>query len=262
MDCHQFEELAGAYALGATNESEHRYAQAHLATCASCSRIACELQEITDRLPLTVPQIEPSPDLHRHVMAAVEADAQAFKRNWQGSGQVQRAPWWLLWRMRLAFAVIVVLLVCVGSLTTWNITMQRQAGSQIYTYALQGTSRDTEARGQAISIPAAQMNIIIVHNLPRLQGTQVYQGWLITPQTVMSIGLLQVVNGTAVLGFPADLQHYTEIAVSIEPGPLATPQVPAGPIVAEGRLQQGQIGQPAGQGRVLYPYLEQTGGQE
>jgi hypothetical protein len=55
MDCHQFAELAGADALGAASESEHRFAQ-----------------EITDRLPLTVPQVEPSPDVHRHVMAAFQ----------------------------------------------------------------------------------------------------------------------------------------------------------------------------------------------
>jgi len=262
MDCHQFEELAGAYALGATNESEHRSAQAHLATCASCSKMARELQEITDRLPLTAPQIEPSPDVHRHVMAAIEADAQAFRRTRQSSGQVQRTPWWPLWRMRLACGLIIVLLICVGSLTAWNIILQHQASGQAYTYAVQGTSRDTAARGQAIAFPESHMNLIVMHNLPGLQGSQVYQGWLIAPQTVTSIGVLQVVNGAAILSFSGDLHHYTEIAVSIEPGPQATPQAPAGPIVAEGRLQQGQVGLPAGLGRVLSSSHEQTEGQE
>lgn len=262
MDCHQFEELAGAYALGATSESEHRSAQAHLATCVSCSKMARELQEVTDRLPLTVPQIEPSPNVYRHVMAAIEADAQAFKRTWQSSKQVQRTAWRPLWRMRLAFALIVVLMICVGSLSAWNIVLQRQASGQMYAYAVQGTSRDTAVRGQAIALPGSQMNIIVVQNLPRLQGTQVYQGWLIAPRTVTSIGVLQVVNGAAILSFSGDLQRYTEIAVSIEPGPLATPQAPAGPIVAEGRLQQGQVGLSGRQGRVLSPYREQTEGQE
>lgn len=261
MDCHQFEELAGAYALGATSESERRYAQAHLATCANCSRMASELQEITDHLPLAVPQIEPSPNLHKHVMAAVEADAQAYKRNWQSAGQAQRKPWWQMWQMRLTLAVIVVLLVCVGSLAAWNINLQRQTASQIYTYTVQGTPQDATVSGKAIYIPEDQLNMIIVHNLPKLQGTQVYQGWLITQQTPISIGLLRVVNGTAILGFPGDLQKYNEIAVSIEPGPLATPRAPTGPIVAEGKLQQGQIGILSGQDRALYQYLEQTGGQ-
>lgn len=261
MDCHGFEELAGAYALGATSESERRYAQAHLATCAHCSRMARELQEITDRLPLSVPQIEPSPDLRKHVMAAVEADARAFERNWQSAGQAQRRPWWQIWQVRLALAVIVVLLMCTGGLAAWNITLQRQSASQIYTYAVQGTPQDATVSGRAIYIPEDQMNMIIVHNLPKLRGTQVYQGWLITQQTPRSIGLLRVVNGTAILGFPGDLQRYTAIAVSIEPGPLATPQAPAGPIVAEGKLQQGQVGMLSDQDRVLYQDLEQTGGQ-
>jgi len=260
MDCHEFEELAGAYTLGATSESERRYAQAHLATCTNCNRMARELQEITDLLPLTLPQIEPSPDLHKRVMAAAEADAQALKRNWQSAWQAQRRPWGQIWQMRLALAVIVVLLVCVGSLAAWNINLQHQSASQIYTYSIQGTPQDATASGKAIYIPEDQMNMIIVHNLPKLQGTQVYQGWLITQEIPKSFGLLQVVNGTAILGFPGDLQKYDAIAVSIEPGPLATPQSPAGPIVAEGKLQQGQIGSMSGQDHVLYQYLEQAGG--
>jgi len=223
--------------------------------------MAHELQGITDLLPLTVPQIEPSPDLRKHVMAAVEADAQAFKRNRQSTWQTQRRPWGQIWQMRLALAIIVVLLVCVASLAAWNINLQHQTASQIYTYSIQGTPQDATASGKAIYIPEDQMNMIIVHNLPKLQGTQVYQGWLITQQTPKSIGLLRVVNGTAILGFPGDLQRYDAIAVSIEPGPLATPQSPAGPIVAEGKLQQGQIGSMSGQDHVLYQYLEQAGGQ-
>lgn len=258
MDCHQFEELAGAYALGATSASERRYAQAHLDTCPDCSKLARELQEVTDFLPLTAPQVEPSPDLHRRVMAAVEADAQALKRDWQ----VQRRPWWQIWQMRLALAVIAVLLVCAGSLAAWNINLQHQTASHIYTYGVQGTLQDTAASGKAIYIPDDQMNMIIMHNLPKLRGTQVYQGWLITQQTPQSIGALRVVNGTAILGFPGDLQQYTAIAVSIEPGPQATSQAPTGPIVAEGKLQQGQFGFLSGQDRALFQYLEQVEGRE
>lgn len=261
MDCHQCEELAGAYALGATSESERRSVQAHLATCASCSRMARELQEITDRLPLSVPQIEPSSTVHRRVMAAIEADSQAFKRTWQSAGRARGGTWWQIWQMRLACAAIVVLLVCVGSLVAWGISVQRQATSQIYTYAIQGTSRDAAASGKAIYIPEDQITMIVVRNLPTLQGTQVYQGWLITRQTPLSIGVLRVVNGTAILGFPGDLQNYNEIAISIEPGPLATPQAPAGPIVAEGKVQQGQSGILSGQDRALYHYLKYTEGQ-
>lgn len=256
MDCHQFEELAGAYALGATSESERRYAQAHLETCADCSKVVRELQEVTDLLPLTAPQLEPSPNLHKRVMAAVEADAQVLRRDWQ----VQRRSWWQIWQPRLAAAVIAVLLICVGSLAVWNINLQHQT-AETYTYGVQGTSQDAAASGKAIYIPGDQMNMIIVHNLPKLQGTQVYQGWLITQQTPQSIGALRVVNGTAILGFPGDLQDYTTIAVSIEPGPQATSQAPTGPIVAEGQLQQGQIGFLSGQELALYQYLEHIGRQ-
>jgi anti-sigma-K factor RskA len=261
MDCHQFAEIAGAYALGATSEGERRTAQAHLATCADCSRMAHEFQEVTDLLPLTVPQIEPSPALRKRVLAAVEADARVFNESWQRAVQGQRRSWWQIWQMRLALALIVVLLGCVGSLAAWNIGLQQQPSSRIYTYAVAGTLRDATASGRAIYLPEDQMSMIIVHNLPGLQGTQVYQGWLIAQQKPVSIGLLRVVNGTAILGFPGDLQQYNEIAVSIEPGPLATPQAPAGPIVAQGQLQQGQAGLLSGQDRVLSQDLKHAEGQ-
>lgn len=261
MDCREFEELAGAYSLGATSDTERRYVQAHLATCSDCSLLLRELQEVTDLLPLTVPQIEPSPTLRQRVMAAVEADAQALKRNWQSTQQAQRRSWWQIWQMRLALATIVILIVCVGSLAAWNANLQRQMTSQIYTYGLQGTAQSVTTTGKAIYIPEDHMNMIIVHNLPTLQGTQVYQGWLITGNTPESIGVLRVVNGVAILGFPGDLQNYQAIAVSIEPGPLASPVAPIGPIVAQGNLQHGQIGSLSGPDLTLYQYLKAAEGQ-
>src|SRR2546426_840850 len=87
MDCQQFEELAGAYALGAIGDLEQHAAQAHLMTCDRCQHTAHELQTVTDLLPLVVPPVEPSSNLKNRIMAAVEADAKAYVAEQRSSHQ-------------------------------------------------------------------------------------------------------------------------------------------------------------------------------
>jgi anti-sigma-K factor RskA len=77
-----------------------------------------------------------------------------------------------------------------------------------------------------------------MHNLPRLQGTQVYQGWLLRGKQPTSIGLLNVQDGTASVTFQGNAQGYDATAVSVEPGPTATQGAPKGQIVAVGVIHR------------------------
>ncbi|HEX4206485.1 MAG TPA: zf-HC2 domain-containing protein [Ktedonobacteraceae bacterium] len=54
MDCQEFEELSGAYALGALTPEEQQRADEHLAQCARCHETYRELQAVVELLPLTV----------------------------------------------------------------------------------------------------------------------------------------------------------------------------------------------------------------
>jgi anti-sigma-K factor RskA len=241
MDCQQFEELAGAYALGATTEIERRTAQAHLATCASCQHTASELQAVTDLLPLAVPAIEPSSQLKKRLMDAVQADAQIYTASRRAAQRSQQRPWWQYWQTRLALASALLLLVVVGSLAAWNVALQRQLSGitleQQFTYSVQGTSQATGASGEAVYLPQLHISILTIHGLPPLQGNEVYQGWLISNNQPGSIGLLNIQNGAATLEFPGDIRNYDTIAVSREPGPQASPVSPRGQIVAVGTLK-------------------------
>ncbi len=55
MTCGEFEELSGAYALDAVTPAERLAAEAHLATCARCTRLFQETRGVVSLLPLSVP---------------------------------------------------------------------------------------------------------------------------------------------------------------------------------------------------------------
>jgi anti-sigma-K factor RskA len=248
MDCQQFEELAGAYVLGATDELERYAAQAHLTTCASCQRTVRELQTVTDLLPLAAPAVEPSPDLKRRIMTAVEADAREYATAQRAAQPSQQRRWWQYPQTRLAVACVLILLVLSGGLAAWNLNLQQQlsriSASQIFSYKIQGTSPNTTISGEAMYLPQLRVTILNIQGLPPLAGTEVYQGWIIKNNRPASIGLLNVQNGVATLDFPGDIRAYDAIAVSREPGPQASQGGPRGQIVALGTLQnkQGQVG--------------------
>ncbi len=240
MDCQEFEDIAGAYALGAASETEQREVQEHLATCASCRQLLRELQTATDLLPLAVPAVQPSPQLKKRIMDLVTADAarhEALKRARQPE---RRYSWWHYWQTQVALAFVLLLLLVSGSLVAWNVTLHQQlagiATTQNITYSIQGTQQAAGVRGKAVYLPQQHVTLVTIDNLPPLQGNEVYQGWTITQNHPQSLGLLQIQNGTATLSIPNDIRSADAIAISREPGPQASPGVPRGQIVATGSL--------------------------
>ena len=55
MTCKEFEELSGAFVLGAVTAEEREAARAHLVQCMACARLYQELRSVVaDRLALTM----------------------------------------------------------------------------------------------------------------------------------------------------------------------------------------------------------------
>lgn len=78
MTCQEFEELSGAYALGATTPEENLAAEAHLAECHRCVLLLRELQDVVDLLPLTVPDATPSPQLRNRILSTIQDEAASY----------------------------------------------------------------------------------------------------------------------------------------------------------------------------------------
>jgi anti-sigma-K factor RskA len=251
MTCSEFEELSGAYALDAISPAERQEADAHLATCATCPHLVAELRSVVDVLPLSVPQINPPASLQEQVVSAVRQEASRPSAPIPFRQPPQRANRKLQNVSLRALALVAVLMiVLLGGLGAWNISLQHQVTSlrqqatqaSFSTYAVSGTKQAQGSTGELVYFPAQHLTVLIMHGLPQLQGTHVYQGWLLHMQGqqitgVTSIGLLNVSDGNATLAFSGNVTGYDATAVSLEPGPKATPNAPKGPVVALGSLK-------------------------
>ncbi len=244
MTCAEFEELSGAYVLDALTPEEKQQAEKHLATCVDCTRTVQELSEIVSLLPLAVPQVEPSSDVKRRVLTEIAGNIQPLQII-QGERTMARPPRRRAqWNMGIGqlVAVAALLLIVLGGLVGWNITLQQQlahvtAGVPV-TYLIEGTTPSTTISGQLTYLPQQHLTIMVLHGLPQLQGSHLYQGWLLKGKQPTSVGVLSEQNGVATLDFTGDVNQYDAAAVSLEPGPTASLHAPAGPVVALGTFSK------------------------
>jgi anti-sigma-K factor RskA len=257
MTCEEFEELSGAYALGAVTPAEREAARAHLAGCAKCTRHLQELRTVVDLLPYSVTQVDPPQSLKRRILEAVHRE----NRNTPTEPTPINQRPGRRWGTQLLAVAAVLLLLLFGGMIGWNVSLQQQNTSLEHqvtslqqrssslegqvtilehqvalSYAIQGNSGAT---GKLIYLPGQNITILVVEGLPQLKGTQVYQGWLIHGNQPRSIGLLSMENGVASVTYPGNISGYQVAAVSREPGPAASKNAPAGPVVAEGELKHG-----------------------
>jgi len=253
MNCEEFEELSGAYALNAVTDAERQEVKAHLAECPACTSRLKELRSVVALLPLSVAQVTPSASLKARIMAAIQQEHKAALERQEAPQRPRRAKS-QGWGMHLLAVAAILLLALLGGMTTWNVALASQVGSlqhqastlqnqvsllqsqRTATYRISGGQSAQGATGQLIYLPQQHLTVIVVRGLPQLKGTQVYQGWLIQGNQTFSIGLLSVQNGVASIDFPGDITGYNAAAVSMERGPQATQNAPAGPVVAIGML--------------------------
>jgi len=247
MTCEEFEELSGAYALDAVTPDEREAAEAHLAGCAACTRRLQELRSVVDVLPYSVRQVNPPASLKDRLFEAIRMEStptQPIPIN--RSARPRRS-----WSTQLLAIAAVLMLLLFGGITVWNVSLQQQNSSlqqQITSlekevaslqhqvalaYGLHGSG----TAGKLIYLPEQNITLLVIDGLPQLHGTQVYQGWLIQWKQPTSIGLLSMQNGVASVIYPGTIAGYQVAAVSREPGPVASKNVPAGPVVAAGNLK-------------------------
>ena len=243
MTCEEFEELSGAYALDAVTPAEREAARAHLAECAKCTHRWQELRAVVDQLPYSVTQVNPPESLKERVLESIRKESRTTSTQPIPISSRSRPGWSTQF---LAIAAVLLLLLF-GGMIAWNVSLHQEntsLGSQVTSlqhqvalvYAIRGNSFAPGASGKVMYLPEQHITLLVIQGLPQLQGTQVYQGWLIHDKQPSSIGLLSMENGEASVTYPGNFAGYEVAAVSREPGPLASMNMPAGPIVAEGEL--------------------------
>ncbi len=242
MTCEEFEELSGAYALDAVTPAEREAAQAHLAGCAKCTRRLQELRVAVEQLPYSVTQVNPPESLKERVLESIRNESRIDSTQPVPTSSLPRQGWSIQ-----LLIIATVLLLLFGGLIAWNVSLHKEntlLGSRVTSlqhkvaqvYAIRGNSSAPGASGKVIYLPEQNITILVIQGLPQLQGTQVYQGWLIHDKQPRSIGLLSIEAGVASVMYPGNIAGYEVVALSREPGPLASTHTPAGPIVAMGEL--------------------------
>ena len=249
MNCQEFEELSGAYVLDAVTPEERELAEEHVAGCPHCTQLVQELQLSVNALSLSVPIVEPSSALKERILASIQPEVTAIPQLVQRAGQMKPTPRrqarWQRWSTQLLAAAALIMLVLFSGMTAWNIVLQQQVSSLTMSisptnYPIESTSTDigVGVTGNLACFSKQQLCVLTMHGLPALEGKRVYQGWLLQGKQPTSIGLLNVRNGVASVDFQGDVKDYNAAAVSVEPGPTASKDVPKGQIIAIGNVNK------------------------
>ena len=247
MNCQELEELSGAYVLGAVTPEEHELVEEHIAECPHCAQLVQELQLSVNALSLSVPTVEPASALKERSWASIQPEAIVMAQPMQRIRQMKSTPRrrmpWQRWSNQLLAVAALILLVLFSGMTAWNAILQQQVNSLTMSvspinYPIQSTNDRTGITGNLACFSKQQLCVLTVHGLPALEGTQVYQGWLLQGKRPMSIGLLNVRNGVASVDFQGDVKDYNAAAVSVEPGPIASKDAPKGQIIAVGNVSR------------------------
>ncbi len=247
MNCQEFEELSGAYVLDAITPEERGLAEEHIAECSHCAQVVRELQLSVNALSLSVPTVEPSAALKERILASIQpkvtALVQPVQKVSQKSFVPQRRSRWQRWSTQLLAVASLVLIILLSGMTVWNIALQQQISTLTMnvspiSYSMRSTSASEGVAGNLECFSKQHLCILTMHGLPMLEGTKVYQGWLLHDQQPTSIGLLNVRNGVASVDFQGDVGDYNAAAVSVEPGPIASKDAPKGQIIAIGDVNK------------------------
>lgn len=242
-------DLLGAYALGATDPVERSLVEAHLAGCYACVAELAELRAVTEALPLLVGERTPSPMLRDRLIAQVQSEtrmADSYPREAVGAPAPTRhareavpappAPVPLpmtpppshlrfLRPATIWASAAILLLVFSAAMMLWNLNLRHSLDEQAQPtqpVAVQFAQPAKGAQASLVYLPTEQVMLLNVINMPKLADSQVYQVWLIDANGPVPVGVFH--PGDAHLAIAANPTAYQALAVTIEPGPLGSPQ--------------------------------------
>jgi anti-sigma-K factor RskA len=245
---HDEQSHAAPYALGALDPAERRAFVAHLAVCPVCREEVLAFGQVADALAHAVPQRTPRAELRARVLA------NATGRTPEGVRHVHSGSSLYGW---LPLAAAAVLAVGLGAYT-WNLqgrvsglearlrnaearadaagreTIEARAVADRAQSAMAVLAAPDLARidlaGQAVA-PAATGRALwsrsrgmffTSSNLPPAPAGRVYQVWVVTAQSRVSAGVIdldETGHATAYFNTPPDIPAPVAVAVTLEPSP-------------------------------------------
>jgi anti-sigma-K factor RskA len=197
------DELA-AYALGALERPEADAMKRHLDDCERCRERLQWLEPAVDVLPASVSQLEPPSELRKRLIETVRGEAAA-------KAPRRRRPRWLA-APRPAIALGAMAAVAAG-VAGYAL---HEGGDETSTLPVEGTAQARRASGELDR--TGDSGTLRVNDMPRLQGRDVYEVWLLEGRAPKSSGVfvLDRDRGAAV-AIPSGLDDASQVMVTQEP---------------------------------------------
>jgi anti-sigma-K factor RskA len=234
MSDHQgIRDLLPGYALGCLDAEEAKSVQAHLTGCAPCRQTLASFEEVSDRLSLSVPLVEPPRALEGRIMHRIG----------RRIARQRPSPRWLpqfRYPALAALAAVLVVALAVGNILQLSGTLAapvqpRSAG--LLTAMLTGIGPAQDAYGTIVLDPKDNKGVLAVNGLPPLDPAHQYQLWLVKDAERRSAGVFSVDDdgyGALLLLVPGDFGDFRSFGISVEP--WGGSPVPTGTKVMGGAL--------------------------
>ena len=237
----RFDEAVAAYALGALDPGERPEFETHLATCAQCQAELRELQSVSAGIGLAVEPVELPPALRARVLSAATAQAQVRPFPMRPERR-SFAPW-----LAAAAAILVAALTGAYAWRLQNQSTADRADAAVRISALESRlavmsapdmvqvslkgQPDAPASSARVFMSRTRGMVLNAEHLPALAAGRVYQLWVVTKQSPVSIGIFEVKPDGSMIGLmpvPADAANEpVAVAVTIEPsGGVPSPTGP------------------------------------
>jgi anti-sigma-K factor RskA len=266
LRCDEVVDLAASFVLGALPDDEMAAVREHLSTCAEPHPEIAELGGVLPVLQASLRPMVPPPALKDRIMAAAAADLDARRREAAATGATetvttttadepiqspQPIPIGSKRQPRLSWVLGIAAVLLITLFGAWNLSLQgqlndarayeRQVASVLDAArqpgaltAIMTTPSGDGPNGLATITADGEMRIAM-RDLPPTTGGEVYEAWMILPDTApAALGGVRV-GDDGVAYFVADgvpAEDGIVLAVTREPGPGMT--APSGDPVSVG----------------------------
>lgn len=210
----RFEDLKGAYALGALDESERGEFEGYLAAHPELQAEVDELGSVADLLALAPQEYEPSPELRRNLLGRIGdiSDAPPQRRA-RSRGRIFGTG---------GLAAAAAVLAVVG-LFLWNASLRgevedlRGTLETRETHELQGSGPAEDVRGEVVEVGDGRA-VLVAENLPATPEGEVYETWLMHGDVPEPAGLFEPGGGgDAAAPIEGSIDKADAVAVTVEP---------------------------------------------
>jgi anti-sigma-K factor RskA len=202
-----------AFALGALEQGDERAVEAHVPSCARCTRELEALVPAVAVLGESVEQLEPPPELRDRVLATVRSEAAGEpEREERPVRRRQRGLRGFLLRPAVALATVAVVAAGVAGY------LLRDTGG--------GGGETTVAVTPAVPGMSGSMavgensSLLRLQGMPKLTDGEVYQVWVSQDDRVRpSSNFIPDASGRATTGVNGHLSNGAEVMITKESGP-------------------------------------------